>query len=381
MELTPTFIHAYNCITPLGFSAGENWQNLIKGRSGIKKHRLRQNSEEIYLSKIDDQKLDAAFEQEIAEEGFTRLEKMMLLCLKPVITQHPPQKNSLFILSTTKGNISSLDNCSTAPPNAYLQNTAKKVSDYFGFTKDPVVISNACVSGVMAISVAKNLLQCGKYEDAFIIAADEISEFVVSGFNSFQAMSSQPCKPYDQTRDGITLGEAAAAMYISKIPGWDCFQILGESNINDANHISGPSRTGEGLYRSIRNAFKETQIDTSQIDYVSAHGTATLYNDEMESVAFYRVGLQDTPVNSLKGYFGHTLGAAGLLETLIAIESSRNGLLLKSANLENVGVSHPMNIIRDITEKNISFILKTASGFGGCNSALILKRITGNENG
>src|SRR5690606_14514693 len=197
---------------------------------------------------------------------------------------------------------------------------AKKIADVFGFKIRPIVIANACASGVLAVSVAKNMFECGLYEDAYVLAGDEVSEFGISGFTSFQAMSSEPCKPYDENRDGITIGEAAAAVYITSSPSDGLyFEVLGESAVNDANHISGPSRTGEGLFRSIINALKEAQVSAGQVDYLSAHGTATIYNDEMESIALTRAGLQHTPVNSLKGFYGHCLGASGLLEIIIAM--------------------------------------------------------------
>jgi len=178
---------------------------------------------------------------------------------------------------------------------------------YFGFTTEPIVVSNACVSGVLAVAVAKRMMQSGVYDDAFLVAGDEVSEFVLSGFNSFQAMSENPCKPYDKDRNGVTLGEAVAAVYISsdesKIEK-GTIKILGDGSVNDANHISGPSRTGEGLYRSIASALKEANVTSNQIDYLSAHGTATLYNDEMEAIAFNRLDLENVPVNSYKGFLG-----------------------------------------------------------------------------
>src|SRR5690606_6055926 len=151
------------------------------------------------------------------------------------------------------GNVSPLKDKDTPPEEAYLSALARTIADVGGFKTKPVVISNACVSGVMAASVAKNTSDAGLYEDVDVSAGDELSEFVTSAFNSSQAMSANPCKPYDGSRDGITIGEAAAAVYLtSTSPSVSLyFEILGESAVNDANHIAGPSRTGEGLFRSI----------------------------------------------------------------------------------------------------------------------------------
>lgn len=385
------YITDYNCVTPLGFTIDSNWNALLKGQSGVALHKIIDNQDAFYASMIDSDKLNEEFDRyfDSAQNdipNFTRLEKMLLLSLHPLVGKHSISEDTAFILSTTKGNISLLKNQSELPEGVYLSKLAEKIADFFGFKTKPIIVSNACVSGVMAISVAKNMIQAGKYKDAFVIAGDELSEFVISGFNSFQAIGSGPCKPYDKTRDGINIGEAAAAVYITSglceeqsdeaIPQNEKFRfkVLGDSAVNDANHISGPSRTGDGLYASIRNAMTEANVSPEQIDFISAHGTATLYNDEMEAIAFNRMDLQDIPLNSMKGYYGHCLGASGLLESIISMEGALNSTLLPSKNFEETGVTQPLNIIRENKSAEIKYILKTASGFGGCNAAVVLEK-------
>ncbi|WP_160138056.1 beta-ketoacyl synthase N-terminal-like domain-containing protein [Chryseobacterium sp. c4a] len=374
------YITDYNCITPLGFNVDSNWNALLAGKSGVALHKIIESQDAFYASGINSETLNGEFDNVFVQnthQEFTRLEKMLLLSLKPLIEKHDITEETAFILSTTKGNISLLKNQEQLPEGVYLSQLAQKIADFFGFKNKPIVVSNACVSGVMAIAVAKNMIQAGKYKDAFVIAGDEISEFVISGFNSFQAIGSEPCKPYDKNRNGINIGEAAAAVYITSEPSenekWR-FKVLGDSAINDANHISGPSRTGDGLYGSICNAMKEANVSAEQIDFISAHGTATLYNDEMESIAFSRVELQNVPLNSMKGYYGHCLGASGLLESIISMESALQNTLLPSKNFEEMGVSQPLNIITENQPANIRYILKTASGFGGCNAAIVLEK-------
>lgn len=371
------YITDYNCVTPLGFDVESNWKALLEGKSGVGLQKITENHEAFFVSKIDDEKLENKFKNNFDNQDFTRLEKMFLLSLKPLIEKHQISDETAFILSTTKGNISLLKNETTLPESVYLSNLAQKIADFFGFKTKPIVISNACVSGVMAISVSKNMILAGKYKDAFVIAGDEISEFVVSGFNSFQAIGSEPCKPYDKNRNGINLGEATAAVYITSELNQSekfKFKILGDSAINDANHISGPSRTGDGLYESVKNVMKEAKISADQIDFISAHGTATLYNDEMEAIAFNRMNLQNVPLNSLKGFYGHCLGAAGLLESIISMESALHNTLLSSKNFEEMGISQDLNIIKENLSAEIRYILKTASGFGGCNAAIVLDK-------
>lgn len=382
MTTTDIYITDYNCVTPLGFDAQSNWNALLEGKSGIAPHKIIEKNGAFYASMVDTGSLEKEFDSVFNgihhdSSDFTRLEKMFLLSLKPLTERHAITEETAFILSTTKGNISLLKSQDTLPEGVYLSSLARKIADFFGFTTKPVVISNACVSGVMAIAVAKNMIRAGKYKDAFIVAGDEISEFVISGFNSFQAIAAGPCKPYDKDRNGINIGEAAAAMYVTSELNRNekfRFKVSGDSAINDANHISGPSRTGDGLFASIRNAMAEADVSAEEISFISAHGTATLYNDEMESIAFNRMGLKHIPLNSMKGYYGHCLGASGLLESIISMESSIHGTLIPSKNFKETGISQPLNIITENRPAEIRYILKTASGFGGCNAAVVLEK-------
>lgn len=376
------YITDYNCVTPLGFDVKSNWKALLEGKSGVALHKVIDNHDAFFVSKIDSEKLEIEFKRffdSAKNDNFTRLEKMFLLSLKPLVERHNITEQTAFILSTTKGNISLLKNETTLPEGVYLSNLAQKLANFFGFKTKPIVVSNACVSGVMAISVAKNMIQAGRYKDAFVVAGDEISEFVISGFNSFQAIGSEPCKPYDKNRNGINLGEATAALYITSELNQNekfKFKVLGDSAINDANHISGPSRTGDGLFASVQNAMKEAKVSAEQIDFISAHGTATLYNDEMEAIAFNRMDLQNVPLNSMKGYYGHCLGASGLLESIISMEAALQNTLIPSKNFEEMGVSQDLNIIKENQSAEIKYILKTASGFGGCNAAIVFEKLS-----
>ncbi|SEN65775.1 3-oxoacyl-[acyl-carrier-protein] synthase-1 [Flavobacterium sp. CF108] len=373
------YITQTNCITPLGFDVESNISAILHGNSGIQLHNdisLMPNS--FYASIINDEKINSAFSKISTETKYSRLEKMMILALEPIIKNSGVELNSktAFILSTTKGNVTALANDSDESfNNAHLDVLAKNISDFFGFKTQPIVVSNACVSGILAVSIAKRMIQSELYDNVFVVAGDEVSEFVLSGFNAFQAMSDLPCKPYSKNRTGVSLGEATAAVLISAEAKNAKIKVIGDSSINDANHISGPSRTGEGLFRSIQNALKEAQIEADKLDYISAHGTATPFNDEMEAIALNRLGLQNIPVNSLKGFYGHTLGASGLLETVIAIESANQNMLFESKGFDEIGVSEAVNVIEKNEEKNIDYFLKTASGFGGCNTAVVFEKV------
>jgi len=372
------YIAETNCITPIGFDVASNVKNILEGKSAIQKHdNIALLDFPFFSAIVDEKELDQAFANVTPVENYTKLEKMMILALQPIVKNSEVKisDRTAFVLSTTKGNITALENSEATNESAQLSNLAKEVGDFFGFQTEPIVVSNACVSGILAVSVAKRLIQANLYDDVFIVAGDLVSEFVLSGFNSFQAMSSAPCKPYSKNRTGVNLGEATAAVLVTSNLKNAKVKILGDGSINDANHISGPSRTGEGLVLSIESALKESNIDKNDIGYISAHGTATPFNDEMEAIAINRLGLQNVPMNSLKGYYGHTLGASGLLETVIGMESILQNKLLASAGYDESGVSQSINVIEKNVDAEIQYFLKTASGFGGCNTAVLFEKV------
>lgn len=366
------YIADLHAITPLGFTLEEQWNHLMQEETAIQEIQTKVTEKKIFAAAIADELLQKAF-QKIATTNapFTRLEKLMILALEPLIDQHGIHSKTGLIISTTKGNIEALSTHHLS--EAMLSNLGAKLAQYFHFSTTPLLVSNACVSGIKAVSVAKRLMQMNQYENMYVVAADELTDFVISGFQSFQAMSDEPCQPFDADRKGISLGEAAAAVYLTTSKETALAEIVGDANTNDANHISGPSRTGEGLYLSIQSALKEASLQADAIDFLSAHGTATLYNDEMESIAFSRAALSHVPTHSLKGFFGHTLGASALLELVFLLESMRKQKQIVSKGFSKSGTSMALNLVQESKPLHATYVMKTASGFGGCNTVLILK--------
>ncbi|TYP74217.1 beta-ketoacyl synthase N-terminal-like domain-containing protein [Aquimarina intermedia] len=368
-------------ISPLGFSVEENLQNLKNNTTGIVEVKDTSiHTDSFYGGLIDEKRLTDAWDALSEIASYTKLEKMMLLAMQRLLDKNPQLDITRcgVLISTTKGNIDQLKENNT--DRAYLDTLASAIQQFYKLGNSPTIISNACISGGLAIAIAKRMIQAGHYEDVIVVGGDLLSEFTLSGFFSFQAVSPKPCKPFSKNRTGISLGEAAAATWISgSIKNTnisEVVEVVGEASANDANHISGPSRTGEGLYLSIQRALDEAKVSASDIDYISAHGTATPFNDEMESIAFSRSGLEDIPVNSLKGYYGHTLGASALLETIIAKHHLLANEVVCSLGFDELGVSYPIDVIKKNKAIAMQHVLKTASGFGGCNVALVLKKVS-----
>jgi len=380
--MSKTFVSHNNILSNLGFDSETVVENISKGKSGLEKFDDASILPEPFCaSMISSEVIKSEFNKIGNPSKYTKLEQMLILSLKKVVDATDIQLNEKvgLIISTTKGNIDVLEKQSNFPESrAYLSELGKTIQNFFGFKNEAIVLSNACVSGVLAISVAKSFISEGKYDHVFITSGDLVTKFILSGFNSFQALSAEPCKPYDKNRVGINLGEVAASALVTsseKNLSQEAVAILGDATCNDANHISGPSRTGEGLFRSVKSALKEATLGASQIDYISAHGTATPFNDEMEAIAFNRLGMENVPLNSLKGYFGHTLGASGLLETIVGMHFMKKNILFSSKGFSDLGVSKIITIIKNNTPKNLQIFLKTASGFGGCNTAVIFGKI------
>lgn len=353
----PVYIQTLSLVTPLGNTVEQHLDAFQKGISGIKP---------VEKGGFQGTAIPLAKREEISSNRYDALlrEGLEKAAIK---FSGSPGKNAV-IISSTKGNIDLL-------PGDTFAGTPPIIHEFFPGT-DLFIISNACVSGVIAINTAADYLLAGKYENVIVIGIDTVSEFVSYGFQSLFALSGEACKPFDKSRNGTTLGEGCGIVLVSAHKP-DDFAVLykGGSSSNDANHISGPSRTGEGLVRSIEKTFKRSGLTASEIDFVSAHGTATVFNDEMESIAFGRTKLDQVPLNSMKGYFGHTLGAAGILETIMSMVSMEEGILFPSLGFEETGTTVPLNIVRRMESGELRTVLKTASGFGGGNASLILQKL------
>ena len=384
-------------ISALGTSMDQNMQHITALEGGIWTDSPSTNGNpipqhlqsapslnQLALGFINWQAVEKEFITNTIPDTYTRFEKLLLLAINKAIVNtgiDTGSSKTLFILSTTKGNIELLnEELAKQYPNERIQlwSSAQEISRFYGNNNTAIVISNACVSGVMATTEAANILRNSNYNHAIVIGGDIITNFVLSGFLSFQSLSDKACKPYDSERNGLNLGEAAGCLILSKDIESD-IEILEGASHNDANHISGPSRTAEGMYYAVNDALKYSKIGANDIDIVSTHGTATAYNDEMEAIGLSRLGMQKTPIHSLKGYWGHTLGAAGIIEIAALSWAMKHNTLLPTLGYKNHGVSKELNIQQEAETKEISYALKVASGFSGINSALILKKKGGKK--
>ena len=366
-------------ISPLGFTSADNYKAVKAGMSALRLHESCGLQEPFMASLMDWNKvIDECGPN--AGNNYTRFERMLILSVVRAASETAIDLSSprvIFIISTTKGNVELLDEDKCANMSysrIFLSEAAKQVTYYFKNPNKAIVVSNACISGLCAQIMAMRMLQSGDYDYAVTVGCDVQSPFIISGFQSFKALSQSQCKPFDKNRDGLNLGEAAATIIygrksVASVEKEDWVISRGAIR-NDANHISGPSRTGEGSFRALQSVIE----DVDDLAFVNVHGTATLYNDEMESIALGRAGLRLVPVTGFKGYYGHTMGAAGVLETIISMWAIDDNTVLATRGFETPGVSVPLKVSKHNQYTGKRSFIKLLSGFGGCNAAVLFKK-------
>lgn len=364
------YIIADNIISPLGETSEENYLSVKSGRSGIRAYEPGTCNipEGFYASLLFEDFETLALRSAQKAIGNAQLE------LKG--------KRTAFILSSTKGNIEK---------NISLADSAQRIASQLGIDTKPIVVCNACISGLSALILGNRLIDSDLYDAAIVCGCDTPRQFILSGFQSLKALSPEPCRPFDMERMGLNLGEAAATLILSKNPIQENSWRMGDGFIrNDAFHISTPSKTADGLYLSLQRTLesfrKEVSSACEQIDmkahlaFINAHGTATLFNDQMESVAIGRAGLSDLPTNAYKSIWGHTMGAAGILETIISMKAIDDDTILGTKGFSELGVSGEMNICAENRPTDKKGFIKMLSGFGGCNATIWAAKSPEKEN-
>ncbi|MSP59546.1 MAG: beta-ketoacyl-[acyl-carrier-protein] synthase family protein [Myxococcales bacterium] len=248
----------------------------------------------------------------------------------------------------------------------------------------PVAVTSvACVSGNAALGMALDLVRSGRATQVIAGGVDALSHFVTAGFASLKALDPAPCRPFDRDRRGLNLGEGACFLVVeeeeharargARIRGF----LAGYGAASDANHMTGPDRTGRGAARAMNAALVDAGVEAGAIDFVSAHGTATLFNDLMEAKALHAVlgaAAPRIPVNSIKSAIGHTLGAAGAFEALLCVRTMEEGLIAPTVGHLERDPEIDLDIVAGAArEAQVRVALSTSSGFGGLNAALVIR--------
>lgn len=357
---------ADNIISPLGEETQDVVDAVLSGQSKLRQERLWYLPEPVVASRFE---VTPGFVDLVKRSVSKALQQVNKACCAE-------DCKTVFILSTTKGDMKT-------PFGKAAGDIAEWMMQEYGSILGkvtPLTVSQACISGLSAQILAQRLLAMGCYDLAVVTGCDVLMPFIVSGFQSLKATSNAECRPFDIDRNGLNLGEAVATMVLTtseilnpkKSGTEDSDWVLEAGSVhNDAFHISGPSKVAEGSYRALKDVVYKDNDD--QLTCISVHGTATLYNDDMESKAIDRNGLNNVPISALKGYFGHTMGAAGVLETIVTMRALEQGVIPATRGFAEPGTSKNVNVVKDKHQVGVndgmSFV-KLMSGFGGCNAAM-----------
>jgi len=393
------FITGFGVITSVGKNASENFDSLVRERSGFGALEILQTAHHHTLPaceiKLQDKEL-LALAGVKSGLGYTRAATLGLLAVKEAIQSagltDREIKNSGLISATSGGGIRELEKyysqlidlnqrgsfeefVDTGNPGEHTE----RIAEHFNIRKYIGTISTACSSSANAIMLGAQLIKNKIVERVICGGTEALSKFTINGFNALMILDTQHCRPFDATRKGLNLGEGAAYVVLESeqaaiLAGRKPFaELLGYANANDAFHQTASSPDGMGAYRAMHGAVQSSGITPDKIDYVNAHGTATENNDLSEGLAMQKLFDGKVPTfSSTKPYTGHTLAAAGSVEAVFCLMSMKHGFIFPNLNYKV-----PMDELRIRPEvtlqkgKNLKYVLSNSFGFGGNTSSLL----------
>ncbi|WP_411766912.1 beta-ketoacyl-[acyl-carrier-protein] synthase family protein [Winogradskyella sp. A3E31] len=386
-------------ISALGNSVEDNKKALLSSKSGIGKisHISTAHAEHIMVGEVDLSNDELIKNLNIPDENnFSRTALLGLHAAKEAIenakiTDINSYKTGL-ISATTVGGMDKTENHlkqfkTTTEVQKYILShhagdSTQKIADELGMTGFTTTISTACSSAANAITLGSRLIESGKLQRVIVGGTDALSRFTINGFKSLMLQSNKICKPFDANRNGLNLGEAAAYLVLESetIAQQENKTVLGYvsgyGNTNDAFHQTASSDDGEGAFLAMKKALQKANLQPQDIDYINAHGTATLNNDLSESVALQRIFNNSIPdFSSTKAFTGHTLAAAGAVEAVFSIFALQEHVVLPNLNFETTISEAGLIPITELKHKKIKHILSNSFGFGGNCSSLIFSKI------
>lgn len=397
--MTKVFVTGMGIISSIGRNVMENHLSLQQGRSGIGKANYFESSYAKTLP-FGEVKADNQWLTEKAgvagQTGFTRTCLLAFIAFEEAIrdaelsTEELTAYETALISASTVGGMCLTDQLYSdanlqSAGSEYLEaygcgaHTLKLVEKY-GISGFSDTINTACSSSANAIMLGARLIKSGRYKRVLVGGVDSLAKYTVNGFNALKILSSTNCRPFDQNREGLNLGEAAAYLVLEAediaVGKHKYAAIAGYGNANDAYHPSAMSDEAFGAIRCIKEALATAGISPLQIDYVNAHGTGTENNDSTELFGLKEVFGKVPPFNSTKSYTGHTLGAAGAVEAVFSILSMINSELYASLFVDNpIGVvgDSPLSVYQPDTD--INYVLSNSFGFGGNCTSLVFEKV------
>ena len=394
--MRPIVLSAYTQTSCLGNGLEAARRALRSGTSGLRPSRFESAELETFVGEIagvDDTRLpetlarfdcrnNRAAELAIAQDGFTD-------AVARAVARYGADRVGVFMGTSTAGILQTehayrrrdADGALPADFDNRRTHNTFSIAEYtrtrLGLEGPCTAISTACSSSAKAFASAARQMQAGLIDAAVVGGADTLCLTTLYGFNSLQLLSAQPCRPYDRARDGISIGEAAAYFLMERedaAPGRDAIRLLGFGESCDAYHMSAPHPEGLGARMAMEGALRSAGLAADAVDYVNLHGTGTPANDAAEDKAVTSLLGTDTPCSSTKGMTGHTLGAAGAIEALVAILAIEEGLIPGSPGTRDLDKELRARYEVAGRADRVDTAISNSFGFGGSNCSLVFGR-------
>ena len=385
---------AAGVVSPLGFGLAETLESLRKARdcvSPVTRFSVAQCRCKT-AGQVADNRLLASRGEGRRSHRLHRASHMMIQALKEVVTQEPQFKPELTIIGTTSGGMSygehyyrslcqtgQLRHAPTWVANYPAQKPVIDAQEAFGISAPCQIIANACASGTNAIGHAFECVRSGRYQRVLAGGYDALSEMVFVGFDSLQASTSEKCRPFDRHRTGMVLGEAAAILALENLESAQqrgvpvLAEIIGYGISTDNFHITQPDPSGIGARQAMERALQSAQVSANEVDYINAHGTATVFNDAAEGKAVSAV-FNGVPVSSTKSMMGHSLGAAGAVEAVFCLLALQHQFLPSNINFTASDDDLDLNVVANETRSAVLHtVLSNSFGFGGTNASILMR--------
>ncbi len=387
---------AAGVVSPLGFGLAETLDSLRAARdcvTPVKRFsvdRCRCKT----AGQVSDEGLSRNLRNGKRTQRLHRASRMMICALAETLAQDRQFKPDLAVIGTTSGGMSfGEDYYRALHSNGTLRQAPRWISNYppqkpvadalqqSGLSVPCQVIANACASGTNAIGHAFECVRSGRYERVLTGGYDALSELVFVGFDSLQASTPEKCRPFDQSRSGMVIGEGAAILALENLEvarsrnANILAEIVGYGISTDNHHLTQPDPSGVGPRQAMRRALESAKIETEQIDYINAHGTATVLNDAAEGKAIAEIFGKSVPVSSTKAMMGHSLGAAGAIEAIFCILALQHQFVPANINFRTPDEDIDLNIAaNEARSASINVVISNSFGFGGTNASIIIKR-------
>src|SRR6267143_4389863 len=389
-------VTAAGVISPLGFGLAETLESLRSARdcvTPVMRFSVTQCRCKT-AGQVSDSRLLASHAQIHRSARLHRASHMMIQALQELVTQQPEFQPELTVVGTTSGGMSygeryyrslngagDLRHAPTWIANYPAQKPVIDAQTVFGFSAPCHVIANACASGTNAVGHAFECVRSGRYQRVLAGGYDALSELVFTGFDSLQASTPEKCRPFDRYRTGMVLGEGAAVLALENLElarkrdAPVLAEIIGYGISTDNFHITQPDPSGVGPRQAMERALHSAQISADEVDYINAHGTATIFNDADEGKAISQL-FNGVPVSSTKSMMGHSLGAAGAIEAVISLVALRHQFLPPNIHFDALDDSLDLNVVANESRSAVlGMALSNSFGFGGTNASILIRRV------